>query len=273
MAVYFVTGVSRGIGYGALAVLTEDPANTVIGMVRDKADTIKKISADPEIKDRKIHIVEGDLNSYESLQKCASEVAKITGGAIDYLIANAGYISLFDNFEGIDALAPKPKELEDDLNRSLQANIVGQIHLFNLFLPLVLKGKTKKVIHVSTAFADVEFTAQHDIENAPLYSISKAAMNLAVAKYSAVYKKDGVLFISVAPGSVEVGRYNESPPEQMQKLGGLMGKLMAYQPNFTGPSTPQGAVRDMKAVWEKATPRRMAVLPYRSLETSNGFEF
>jgi len=86
---------------------------------------------------------------------------------------------------------------------------VGQIHLFNIFLPLVLKGKTKKVIHVTTAFADVDFTSQYDIENAPLYSISKAAMNLAVSKYSAVYKKDGVLFLSVCPGSVEVGRYND----------------------------------------------------------------
>jgi len=47
--------------------------------------------------------------------------------------------------------------------------------------------------------------------------------------------------------------YSTAPPEQMQKLGGLMGKLMQYQPNFTGPSTPQGSVRDMKAVWEKAT--------------------
>jgi len=105
-------------------VLTEDPANTVIGLVRDRAGTINKAAADPELKDRSnYHIVEGDLNSYDSLkvqdskphhlslqgtdaagQKAAAEVAKITRGAIDYLIANGGYISLFDNFEGIGPL-------------------------------------------------------------------------------------------------------------------------------------------------------------------------
>jgi len=106
--------------------------------------------------------------------------------------------------------AAQPQELEDDLKRALDTNVVGQIHLFNIFLPLILKGKTKKIIHVTTAFADVEFTSTYNIENAPLYSISKAAMNLAVSKFSAEYKKDGVLFLSVCPGSVEVGRYNTS---------------------------------------------------------------
>lgn len=46
---------------------------------------------------------------------------------------------------------------------------------------------------------------------------------------------------------------SKAPPEQLQKLGGLMSKLMQYKPDFSGPVTLQVSVRDMKAVWEKAT--------------------
>jgi NAD(P)-dependent dehydrogenase (short-subunit alcohol dehydrogenase family) len=96
------------------------------------------------------------------------------------------------------------------LQKSFDVNVIGQIHLFNIFLPLILKGNAKKVVSVTTAFADLDFTNAYDIDTAPLYSISKAAMNLAVSKFSAQYKKDGVLFLSVCPGSVDVDRYRNS---------------------------------------------------------------
>ena len=42
----------------------------------------------------------------------------------------------------------------------------------------------------------------------PVYAASKAALNVIVAKFSAEYKKEGILFLSVSPGLVEVGRYD-----------------------------------------------------------------
>lgn len=40
------------------------------------------------------------------------------------------------------------------------------------------------------------------------YCISKAAMNMAVAKFSAQYVDQGVLFTTIAPGDVDTGYYN-----------------------------------------------------------------
>jgi NAD(P)-dependent dehydrogenase (short-subunit alcohol dehydrogenase family) len=37
-------------------------------------------------------------------QTAATEISKITGGSIDYLVSNAGYIPLFDSFDPIDYL-------------------------------------------------------------------------------------------------------------------------------------------------------------------------
>ena len=39
-------------------------------------------------------------------------------------------------------------------------------------------------------------------------SISKRAMNLVMAKFNAQYKKDGVLFLGICPGVVDVGNIN-----------------------------------------------------------------
>ena len=88
-----------------------------------------------------------------------------------------------------------------------QTNVIGNIHLFNLFLPLVMKGMVKKVITVSSGHADLDLINDLEIETSALYAASKAAMNVIVAKFSAQYKKDGVLFVSISPGVVEVGHF------------------------------------------------------------------
>ena len=101
----------------------------------------------------------------------------------------------------------KVEELEDVSSKLFQTNVVGNIHLFNLFLPLVLKGKIKKVITISSGHADLYLINDLEIETNALYSASKAAMNIIVAKFNAQYKKDGVLFVSISPGVVEVGHF------------------------------------------------------------------
>ena len=70
-----------------------------------------------------------------------------------------------------------------------------------------MKGKIKKVITISTGHADLDFINDFEIETNALYAASKAAMNVIVAKFNAQYKKDGVLFVSISPGAVEVGHY------------------------------------------------------------------
>jgi NAD(P)-dependent dehydrogenase (short-subunit alcohol dehydrogenase family) len=75
-------------------------------------------------------------------------------------------------------------------------------------MPLILKGKTKKVLAISTGLADNDWTTKYDADwNAP-YAISKAGLNTAVAKFSAQYRKDGVLFMAIGPGAVDTGYFD-----------------------------------------------------------------
>jgi NAD(P)-dependent dehydrogenase (short-subunit alcohol dehydrogenase family) len=99
----------------------------------------------------------------------------------------------------------KVEEVEAVASNLFQTNVVGNIHLINLFLPLVMKGKVKKVIAISSGHADLDLINDLEIEICALYSASKAALNVIMAKFNAQYKKDGVLFVSISPGVVEVG--------------------------------------------------------------------
>lgn len=74
-------------------------------------------------------------------------------------------------------------------------------------MPLILKGRVKKVITISTGLADLDNVNKFNLDPGAPYSISKAAMNFAVTKFNAQYAKDGVLFMSICPGSVETGHY------------------------------------------------------------------
>ena len=100
-----------------------------------------------------------------------------------------------------------PKELEEDLLKSFNVNVVANVHLFNLYMPLILAGNAKKVIALSTGMANLDSINKYELHVAPGYSISKAAMNVAVGKFHAQYKKEGVLFMSISPGVVETGHY------------------------------------------------------------------
>lgn len=72
-------------------------------------------------------------------------------------------------------------------------------------MPLLRKGSEKKVLTLSTGLADTEVINQVDIDIAAPYSISKGAVNVAVAKYNALYKKEGFLFMAISPGYVDTG--------------------------------------------------------------------
>jgi len=102
----------------------------------------------------------------------------------------------------------KVEELEEVSTRLFETNVVGNIHLFNLFVPLVKKGNVKKVITISSGHADLDLINSLEVENSALYAASKAAMNVIVGKYNAQYKKEGILFVSLSPGVVEVGHFD-----------------------------------------------------------------
>ncbi|TVY84580.1 putative oxidoreductase [Lachnellula suecica] len=260
MASYLVTGASRGIGFALIKKLSENPNNVVVAMVRNKAATESKVAA--EISGKKnIFVVQGDLTDVESLKASFSgqrgsaltETEKITGGSLDILIANAGLISDYSGLKSLTELTKDQKALDEDLISLFQVNVIGNIRLFNTFLPLIKNGPTKKIATLSSGFTDEKLTVDYEVFESAPYSISKSAMNMVTAKYQAEFKKEGVIFMGVCPGTVDTGHNDQLTPKETQKLMAMGGKFAAYAPGFKGASTPDEAVVDVLNVIHGAT--------------------
>tara|TARA_R110002003_G_scaffold121_29_gene10903 strand:- start:13670 stop:14056 length:387 start_codon:yes stop_codon:yes gene_type:complete len=108
-------------------------------------------------------------------------------------------VATWSAFDPFSILGQDPTRLTNELNELFNTNVVGQIHLINLFMPLILKGKVKKVIALTTGFADLDLTTKYGLYEAGPYAISKAALNMVIAKFHAEWQKEGVLLMSVAP--------------------------------------------------------------------------
>ncbi|KDN70402.1 putative short-chain dehydrogenase [Colletotrichum sublineola] len=248
MPSYLVTGANRGIGWALLRHISDDANNIVIGTVRNKAAVEKKIS--DELGSRSnVHIVELEITSYDSIKNSVNVVSEITGDKLDYIIANAGYISKWSAYDSLGSLGDTPQQLEEDLLHAFKVNVIGNIHLFNNYMPLVMKGNVKKVIVIGSGLADNDLTNQYRLDLSGPYSISKGAVNVAVSKFHAQYAGDGILFLSLSPGLVETGLNDNSSVGECHATG---GHIEQYAPGFKS-KAPEDAVKDvMKVIYESS---------------------
>lgn len=72
-------------------------------------------------------------------------------------------------------------------------------------LPLIRKGSLKKLLFISSGMGDIDLVAQYNVYEAGPYAISKAALNMAVAKYHAKHREECILFLAISPGVVDSG--------------------------------------------------------------------
>jgi NAD(P)-dependent dehydrogenase (short-subunit alcohol dehydrogenase family) len=167
-----------------------------------------------------------------------------------------------------------PKELEAEILADCKSNTVGTIFLFAHFMPLILQGSRKKVIYISSGMGDIDFVAKNDVQVSAPYAIGKSAANMVVAKFSADYAKQGVLFMSISPGVVDTGHFDPAKckfhlrdqernggvltgaPVSEKEMATLMefnAKCQRYAPHWKGPITTEESVKAMIPVYESAS--------------------
>ncbi|KAF8204483.1 hypothetical protein K438DRAFT_1580049 [Mycena galopus ATCC 62051] len=245
MASYVVTGAARGIGLEFVTQLSVDDKNIVFAIVRNKA-TAGKINA---LSRNNITILEADITDPKSLVLAADEVSKATGGKLDYLINNAGKT----NHPGVTIdQFPNPEALENDLLDTFKTNTIGAIHCTNTFLPLLKNGLVKKVISISSGMGDLDVTVSGEAVGEPSYSISKAALNMAMAKYAAQYKAEGFTFLSISPGMVRTSML-PTETEAAEEWKMLLEAGLKFDPDFKGPITVQESVKMQLEVIDRWT--------------------
>ncbi|KAJ6557818.1 NAD(P)-binding protein [Mycena capillaripes] len=240
MSSYVITGAARGLGLEFVSQLSADNRNTIFAIVRNKSTA----TALNSLPGNNITVLEADITDTDSVVAAASAVSAATGGKLDYLINNAG---VHDRSKATLDKFPTKDTLDEDLLTNFRVNTLGTIHTTNIFLPLLHAGTTKKVITISTGAADLA-TATGSSGQAG-YSISKAALNMAMAKFAAALKQEGFVVLSISPGLVDTA--TERTPQENDEYQAFIQGLAKAVPGFSGPLTPQASVKMMLEVIDR----------------------
>lgn len=199
--VALVTGANRGIGAEVARQLLSR-GFVVFLAVRSRTsgeEAVRRFGSVPG----EPRVVELDASDTESVRRAAVDVAAQTG-RLDVLVNNAGVLG-----PGDESVLTVTTDL---LERTLRTNTVGPLVVTQVFLPLLEKGTSPRVVNVSSgggSLADMSHWA-------PAYSISKAALN-AVTRQFAAALAGKVAVNSVCPGWVRTDMGGEGATRSVEE--------------------------------------------------------
>jgi len=233
-----------------IKILGANPANTVFALVRSLAAAKQLTDFVATLQHKNVHVIEADNADIKAIQNAAETVRKATGGKLDVLINNGALMMHERNALTLDAYED-PDLLDEDMTRFFKVNVLGVIHTVNAFLPLLRAGETKKCIIISSTMGSPKFVGGTGIVFAPGYSMSKAALNLACAKYAAQYKSEGIIFLSITPGLVKTKLGTEEEIEAFYEQ--QVKQIRTKFPNFEGAITTEQSARDQLDLIHRVT--------------------
>ncbi|KAF2763212.1 NAD(P)-binding protein [Pseudovirgaria hyperparasitica] len=235
MPSYVIAGASRGLGLQFIKTLSQDPSNTVIALARNPSSVHPLLPSLPNI-----HLLAADLTDPSSLRAAAASTSTLTNGTLDYLLINGAWINLTTQSIAPTDLASPANEpqLLTDVDTAFKTNFAGPLLCATAFLPLVRAGQQRKIVVISTGMADAEFVRVAGVWAALVYSASKAAVNMLVAKLAVELKDDGIVVASLSPGLVDT----DGTEASKKNFEMLMPMFRKYEPEFQGPITPRESV-------------------------------
>ncbi len=195
MKVAFITGGSKGIGYGVAEKLINDGIKVAITS-RSKEAADKAAGELNKIKDGYAIGIESDVRSLES-QEAAVKTVIDTWGQIDYYIANAGV----GHFGSIYDLSP------EQWNETIDINLTGVFYSAKASLDAL--KKTKGYFITIASLAGTNFFATASAYNASKFGLVgfTQAMMLDV-------RQDDIKVSTIMPGSVATYFNDHTPSEE-----------------------------------------------------------
>lgn len=140
MANYLITGCSRGLGLALVAELPARPASTVgtiFATARSSTPALQSLIAN---SNGRVVFVKLDTTNEFSITEAVRHVESVVvaNGGLDVLINNAGVMPF----------TPGGVEKMTDLDEVLRTNVTSVQMVTRAFLPLLRKGKEKKVFNM-----------------------------------------------------------------------------------------------------------------------------
>jgi 3-oxoacyl-[acyl-carrier protein] reductase len=214
--VVYITGGSKGIGYGIAKVLLENGAKVAITSrhLQEAKNAAKSLSND----ETKILALESDVSSLQSEQNAVKAVTDHFG-KLDVLVANAGV----GHFASIEDISP------EDWNSTINTNLTGVFHSVKAGIEAL--KQTKGYIITIASLAGTNFFANGSAYNASKFGVvgfSQAIM-LDLRQY-------GIKVTTIMPGSVATHFNSHTPNEgdawkiQPEDIGQIVADLLNMHP-------------------------------------------
>ncbi|KAH8926562.1 NAD(P)-binding protein, partial [Atractiella rhizophila] len=224
--VFVVTGAAKGLGLAWIELLSSNPSNKVFAIVRKTSQRLLELESE---KKGQVFIVKADVAQEEDIFEAVREVERNTDH-VDVLINNAGVAP-----SGVGNADPFSTIKMENIMEAVRVNVLGPIMTTKAFVPLLRRGTEKKVISSGSTLGSLKLVATKDFGNGVGttgdYSISKAALHMAMRKMDMEYKKEGFSIISLHPGFVKTDMAGtDAPPlyphESVEKQLAIIDNLL-----------------------------------------------
>lgn len=191
MPTVLITGANRGIGLG-FAKHYARQGWQVLGCCRApiEAAALRKLPG--------TRVLALDVADERSIDRLGKE---ISGTPIDVLLNNAGH----GGPVGVDFGATR----QADWMPTLLTNTIGPYMLIERLAENVLAGEQKKFVSITSGLGSIARTTS---DYAPIYSISKAALNMGMKRISQTLGPRGAIVIVMSPGWVKTAMGGQGAP-------------------------------------------------------------
>lgn len=195
-----VTGASRGLGLAFVgALLTR--GDQVVAACRRPAEAAALQALASNAPERlTIHAL--DHTDAASRQALVAAVSSRWGG-LDVLINNAGMLPTGDRQPQFGALNA------ESFREAFETNALGPMLMAEAFAPLLAQGRTSVVAFLSSKLGSISHTGGL---YTPAYSVSKAALNMAIAQIAGALGERGIRSVSLHPGWVRTDMGGAAAP-------------------------------------------------------------
>lgn len=214
--VAYITGGTKGIGFGIAKVLLKNGINVAVsGRKQEDAEEAARILSED---DTKVFGIASDVKNFEDEQNAVSEIIK-KFGRLDYVIANAG----LGVFKPVDELSV------EEWSDMIDTNLTGVFHTLKASLP-ELKKSEGYFITISS-LAGTNFFEKGSGYNASKFGVvgfTQAAM-IDLRKYN-------IKVSTIMPGSVSTNFNGNEPSEkdawkiQPEDIGELVLDIFKMNP-------------------------------------------
>ncbi len=213
----FITGGSKGIGYGIAEALMQHGMQVAITSRSQKAadEAAEKLNKSGK---GKAFGIEADVRDFESQQKAIATAVDKMGG-IDLLVANAG----IGHFESIEDLTPK------QWSETIDTNLTGVFYSIKAGLE-ALKKSEGYFITISS-LAGTNFFAKGSAYNASKFGLTGFTQAVMLD-----LRQAGIRCTTIMPGSVatyfndHVPNANDAWKIQIEDIGLMVVNLMQMHP-------------------------------------------